>query len=61
MARIRVQIREWNEVAEFELEAAGDPDTSGVEPNWGASVNDYRDWLDMTTTYLDAFPGMPEL
>lgn len=61
VARIRVQIREWNEVAEFELEAAGDPDTSGVEPNWGASVNDYRDWLDMTTTYLDAFPGMPEI
>ncbi len=59
VARIRVQIREWNEVEEFELEAAGDPDTSGVEPNWGTNVNDYRDWLDMTTTFLDAFPGMP--
>jgi hypothetical protein len=60
VARIRVQIREWNEDSEFELEAAGDPDTSGTEPNWGTPVNDFPDWLDIVTTYSDIFPGMPE-
>lgn len=60
VARIRVQIREWNEVAEFELEASGNPDTTGFEPNWGADVNDYDDWLDVFSSG-DNFPGMPEI
>ncbi len=60
VARIRVQIREWNEVNEFELEAAGNPDTTGVEPNWGTSVNDFRDWLDVFNGG-DIYPGMPEI
>ncbi len=60
VARIRVQIREWNESSEFELGATGNPDTTGTEPNWGMSVNDFRDWLDIFTGG-DGYPGMPEI
>ncbi len=59
VARIRVQIREWNETSEFDLGSTGDPDTAGVEPNWGTSVNDFSDWLDVFTNG-NSFPGMPE-
>jgi hypothetical protein len=59
VARIRVQIREWNSAAEFELEASGDPDATGAEPNWGDAVNDHQDWLDVITGG-DGFPGMAE-
>ena len=65
VARIRVQIREWNEISEFELEASGDPDTGGPETPWDSvtspaeAINDFADWLDIFTTG-DAFPGMPE-
>jgi hypothetical protein len=59
VARIRVQIREWNETSEFDLGSTGDPDTTSTEPNWGAIINDYDDWLDVFTNG-DLFPGMPE-
>ncbi|MEK6705486.1 MAG: hypothetical protein AABZ06_06835 [Bdellovibrionota bacterium] len=46
-ARIRVQIREWNEVAEFEKGASGNPDTTGTESDFsGESKNDFPDWDD---------------
>lgn len=57
-ARIRVQIQEWNEVEEYDLEAAGDPDTTGLETDWGNSINDFTDWLDIINAG-DGFPGMP--
>ncbi|MCB9073829.1 MAG: hypothetical protein H6623_09415 [Bdellovibrionaceae bacterium] len=54
--RIRVMVREWNEESEFELEAAGDPDTTGVEADWGTPINDYEDWKDIVDGG-DGFPG----
>jgi hypothetical protein len=53
-ARIRVRIREWNEVAEFENGSSGDPDTTGLEPNWSTPVNDFLDWDD----WGSSFPGI---
>lgn len=58
IARIRVQIREWNDADEFALGATGDPDATGAEAS-GSSINDIMDWLDIVTTYADVFPGMP--
>lgn len=58
-ARIAVQIREWNDVAEFLLKVSGDPDTGGNEPIWGAPYNDFEDWDDIVTGG-DFFPGMPK-
>jgi hypothetical protein len=57
-ARIRVQIREWNEIDEFALESTGNPDTSGAETDWGTAVNDFPDWLDIVNAG-NLFPGMP--
>ncbi len=59
IARIRVQIREWNEITEFALGSSGDPDTSGFEAVSGALINDFDDWLDVITNG-DSFPGMPQ-
>jgi hypothetical protein len=58
-ARIRVQIREWNDIDEFALEATGDPDTGGVEPGFGTAINDFPDWLDITNGG-NGFPGVPQ-
>lgn len=57
-ARIRVQIREWNDIDEFALEATGDPDTGGLETGFGTSINDFADWLDVTNGG-NGFPGVP--
>ena len=59
VARIRVQIREWNEVEEFVLGASGNPDTTGTETDWGSAVNDFRDWLDIFSGG-NGFPGIPQ-
>lgn len=59
IARIRVQIREWNDIDEFLLEGAGNPDTTGTETDWGTNINDFKDWLDIFTSG-DGFPGMPK-
>jgi hypothetical protein len=56
--RIRVMAREWNEMSEFNLKEAGDPDTGGVEPDWGSGINDWGDWLDNVLSGNN-FPGMP--
>lgn len=57
-ARIRLRIREWNEVVEFDLGSAGDPDTTGLETNWGQNINDYIDWLDVVNSG-NGYPGLP--
>ncbi len=57
LARIRVQIREWNEISEFDLGSSGDPDTTGSEPNWGTPINDLRDWLDVVNSG-NGYPGL---
>lgn len=59
VARIRVQIREWNDIDEFLLEASGNPDTTGTETDWGTPINDFDDWLDVFTNG-DYFPGIPK-
>lgn len=55
--RIRVQIREWNQMAQFLLKASGNPDTTGLETDWSSDINDLPDWLDIFTGG-DIFPGM---
>lgn len=66
-ARIRVRIREWNEVSQFLIAASGgDPDTTGVEADFGLfDINDYTDWEDFfydgfpPSVLPDTFPGIP--
>lgn len=59
IARIRLQIREWNTMSAFLLKSLGDPDTTGTEPLSGDSINDFYDWLDVVNLG-DNFPGMPK-
>ena len=46
IARIRLWVREWNEEAQFNAGAKGNPDTLGTEPLWGTPINDLTDWGD---------------
>ncbi len=49
IGEIRMRVREWNEVAEFEKDGnSGDPDTSGTEASSGTPINDRQDWADAT-------------
>jgi len=50
-ARIRIMIREWNEIKEFAKGASGNPDTTGPDPLFGFDVNDLYDWADMGNAY----------
>lgn len=60
-ARISLQVREWNEVEEFVLKAAGNPNTSGTEPDWITPINDWPDWENwVLAPYNNSFPGMPK-
>lgn len=65
-ARIRVRVREWNEVEEFLLGALGDPDTTGAETGFtGQPINDLWDWADYLVgappdVPADSFPGLAE-
>jgi hypothetical protein len=46
LARIRLQIREWNEEVQFDTN--GTPDTMGEELKFPSPVNDILDWKDIT-------------
>jgi hypothetical protein len=57
-ARIRVQIREWNEYSEWLLGATGDPDTTGTEADFpGFDINDFYDWANYVVGGIDTFPN----
>ncbi len=43
-AHLRLQVREWNEMAEFALGPDGDPATVGVEPVSGHPIDDIAAW-----------------
>ena len=58
-ARVRLHVREWNMESEFNLEGAGNPDSSGVDPDFSNSYNDFGDWLDFDTLGL-SYPGIYE-
>jgi hypothetical protein len=46
-ARIRVLVRDWNAVQQFDMGVAGNPDATGVESTFpGDDANDFDDWLD---------------
>ena len=52
-----MQIREWNQYSEWEKGSAGDPDTTGVEPNFpDFGFNDFFDWADFQISGVDIFP-----
>lgn len=59
-ARIRVMIREWNTDTEYNLGAAGDPDTGGSEPSFGNPANndvgDMKDLGDTAPPSLSSYP-----
>lgn len=55
-AHIRLQVREWNEEAEYDVD--GNSDTSGVEPGWGTPINDLEDFADRTPDAI-SFPELP--
>ncbi|MBY0383812.1 hypothetical protein K2X05_01525 [bacterium] len=59
VARIRVQIREWNDIDEFVLKASGNPDTTGTETDWTTPINDFNDWLDIVNLG-NGYPGIPK-
>lgn len=63
-ARIRVQVREWNEMSEFLLKSTGNSDSGGLattETYWPGYVNDYYDWDDwIALGHTTDYPGMPE-
>lgn len=55
LGRIELEVREWNEVDEFDTE--GDPDTTGFEPVSGAPIDDRQDWATATPgadTYIES-------
>lgn len=54
VARIRLTVREWNEVREHER--SGDPDTEGTEPDWETPINDLLDWKDVAAIDEGDFP-----
>ena len=58
IARIRVQVREWNSLTEFALGAGvGNPDAGGNEAGFGNPlINDFFDWKDFGAGY----PGFSE-
>lgn len=58
LAQITVSVREWNEVAEFDLGVAGDPDTTGAESNPAFQLNDHNDWKDLEA-YVNKYPAHP--
>lgn len=59
-ARIRVMVRDWNEVSEYELGAAGDSDSAGVEPDYSSpAVNDFMDLLDLGDVLAPASTSFP--
>ena len=48
-AHIRLQVREWNEEAEFH--ALGNPNTTGTESRWSSGpidIDDLNDWATQT-------------
>jgi hypothetical protein len=52
LARIRFQVREWNEEAQFNTR--GDPDTTGTERAFEpAPINDILDWKDLADQGID--------
>jgi len=55
-SRIRLYVREWNSVAEFDLRTTtGSPDAGGNEATYpNQPVNDYTDWADLSDG--DTFP-----
>ncbi len=58
-ARVRVYVREWNEVGELDKyrngDASANEDTSGTETGSGGVKNDRADWEDIHA--LDVFPS----
>jgi hypothetical protein len=62
IAYIEIVVREWNEEVEFD--ADGDPDTTGIEPDWELprtdDINDWTDWKDVDSDG-DTFPNLPHL
>lgn len=58
IARIKVQIREWNTTTEFDLGSTGNPDFTGTEPNWGTTYNDFFDWDDYVADGNTDYPGI---
>lgn len=60
IARIRVQIREWNKSSEFDLGSAGNPDVPvGDEPDWTDPILDFNDFYDWDDHIADGngYPG----
>lgn len=56
-ARIRLQVREWNMMSEFEKGELGNPDISGAETEFGEfDLNDFGDWKDFKDDSRE-FPG----
>lgn len=55
-AVIRLQVREWNEESEYDVD--GDSDTTGTEPDWGTPINDLEDFADRTPDAV-SFPELP--
>ncbi len=55
-AQIRLQVRDWNEEAEYDVD--GDSDTTGVEADWGTPINDLEDFADRTPDAV-SFPELP--
>lgn len=56
-ARIRLQVREWNLVSEFEKQGAGDPNTTGSEDEFTDQPrNDFSDWKDFQDATI-SYPG----
>lgn len=56
-ARIRLQVREWNLLSEFERGATGNSDNTGAEDEFGEfEKNDFRDWKDFKDGSRE-FPG----
>lgn len=56
-ARIRLMVREWNLVSEFEKQSAGDPNSTGAEDEFTDQLkNDFSDWKDFQDATI-AYPG----
>jgi hypothetical protein len=56
-ARIRLLVREWNLLSEYNLGATGDSDATGNEANFGAPpINDFSDIKDIGDVLNTSYP-----